>query len=430
MEFFMNLFWNIVLPIYILLIGKCCFEESFVLDKKSIVLNLVTAVIHSLVLCLFGENSIPYSSINLLSALVVGWTILRGGKGVVRRIAAILQIFFLLIMPVAEIVEVFFIPFNESKLWNEKMDIVLLCLCFVEAVYVYWILYRKKIYIRFQVTEKIALFFVAIFVWVSYAFMLVCEEDFHNLKTGFLLLFILTLMVMYYAFLIAMVKNKTSAYYQQGQKRQEEWMRHELTYFKEYKKSQEETRRFRHDVTNNLTCISALLQEGKQEEAQQYLCNMLGEIRAFSPKVVTGEEMLDCIISVKWELMVENGIVFQVDGVLDRGLKWEPIDICTVFSNALDNAIEACQKVSEEKVILLSFKRTRNFYCIEIKNSINKELVNIEEIRSGKSFTTKIDKEFHGFGLENIEKIIRKHNGQLELNADEKYFILRMIIPG
>ncbi len=435
MEFFTDLFVSIVLAIYILLVGKCCFEESFVLDKKSIVVNLVTTVMHSLALSLFGESRVAYGAIDILSTLVLGWTILRGGKGILHRIAAFFQMLFFLIMPIFVLADILAMQFAPSIMWAEKMDdivmIIAVCLYFVEAVYVYCVLYRKKIRVRFQGAEKIGLFSVTIFVWVVYGFMLVAEEDsYRNLQSGFLVLFILMLMVMYGTFMIAMVKNKTSAYYQQGQKFQEEWMKHELAYFKEYKKSQEETRRFRHDVTNNLSCLSALLQEEKQEEAQRYLNNMLGEIHAFSPKVVTGDEMLDCIISVKWEQMIEEGIFFEVDGILDRGLEWEPIDICTVFSNALDNAIEACQKVTGEKVILLSLKRTKNFYYIEIKNSMNKELLNVGEIRSGKLFTTKKDKDIHGFGLENIKKIIYNHSGQVELDTDDEYFILRMIIPG
>jgi len=435
MEFFMDLFISIVLAIYILLIGKCCFEESFVLDKKSIVVNFVTAVMHSFALTLFGENSIPYGAIDILSTLVLGWTIMRGGKGIIRRIAAFLQILFFLIMPMFVIADILAIQFDLSIVLYEEMDhivmIIAACLYVIEAVYVYWVLYRKKICIRFQTAEKIGLFSVTIFVWVVYGFVLVAEEEpLRNLQSGFFVLFIFMLMVMYATFMIAMVKNKISAYYQQGLKLREEWMKHELAYFKEYKKSQEETRRFRHDIMNNLACVSALLQEGKQEEAERYLGNMLGEIHAYSPKVVTGDEMLDCIISVKWEQMIEEGIIFEVDGVLDRGLNWEPIDICTVFSNALDNSIEACQKVSGEKNILLSLKRTKNFYYIEIKNSMNEELVNIDEIRNSKLFTTKKDKDIHGFGLESIKKIIHKHNGELELVADEHYFILRIIIPG
>ena len=321
MGFFIDLFVDVVLAIYILLIGKCCFEESFVLDKKSIVVNLVAAVVHSLALGLFGENSTPYSVIDILYALILGWTILRGGKGVVRRAAAFLQILFFLILPMFVIADILAMQFCASIVWAEQMDdivmLIAVCLYFIEEVYVYWVLYRKKICIRFQVAEKIGWFSITIFVWVVYGFMLMAEEEpFQNLQSGFFVLFILMLMVMYGTFMIAMVKNKTSAYYQQGQKFQEEWMNHELAYFKEYKKSQEETRRFRHDVTNNLTCLNVLLQEGKQEEAERYLNNMLGEIHAFSPKVVTGDEMLDCIISVKWEQMVEEGIVFDVDGTL------------------------------------------------------------------------------------------------------------------
>lgn len=430
-----DLFVNIVLAIYILLVGKCCFEESFVLDKKSIVANLVTAVVHSLALGLFGENSIYYGVIDILSILVLVWAVLRGGKGIVRRIVAFIQMLFFLIMPMFVIADILAMQFGTSMVLDEKMDDIVMtiaaCLYLIEAVYVYWVLYRNKISIRFQVAEKIGLFSVTIFVWVVYGFMLETEEEsFRNLQSGFFVLFILMLMIMYATFMIAMVKNKTSAYYQHGQKIQEEWMKHELAYFKEYKKSQEETRKFRHDVTNNLTFLSVLLQEGKMEEAESCLSNMLGEIHKFSPKVVTGDEMLDCIISIKWEQMVEEGIIFEADGILDRGLEWEPIDICTVFSNAIDNAIEACQKVSGKKDILLSLKRTKNFYFIEIKNSMNKEMVNIDEIRNGNLFTTKKDKDIHGFGIDSMKKIVHKHNGELEFVTDEEYFILRIIMPG
>ncbi len=435
MEYMVDIFGGMVFLVYILLVGKCCFEESFVLDKKVLLVNLASMVLYTVVEILFGENSIPAYVVDILDTIILGWTILRGGKGIGRRIKAFLQMIVFLLMTMVAMASILVMQFGVNIQSDAEVDNIIMTvavsLALIEVIYVYFVLYKKQICIRFQAAEKVGLFSVTIFVWVVYGFMLAAsEEPFQKLQSGFTMLFIVMLMVMYGTFMIAMVKNKTSAYYQQGQKFQEEWMKHELAYFKEYKKSQEETRRFRHDVMNNLACVSALLQEGKQGEAERYLGNMLGEIHAFSPKVITGDEMLDCIISVKWEQMVEEGIVFKADGVLDRGLNWEPIDICTVFSNALDNAIEACQKVSGKKEILLSLKRTKNFYYIEIKNSMNKELVNIDDIRSGKPFTTKKAKDIHGFGLESIKKIVHNHNGELELVTDEEYFILRIIIPG
>ena len=434
MEYMVDVFSSMVFMVYILLVGKCCFEDSFVLDKKVILVNLTSTVLYTIVETIFGENSIPYYVVDILDTIVLGWTILRGGKGIARRVKAFFQMMVFLLMTMVAMASILAMQFYTNIQSEAEIDEITMTIsvgfALIELVYVYLVLYKKQICIQFQLAEKIGLFTVTIFVWVVYGFMLTAhEEPFQKLQSSFTVLLIVMLIVTYGTFMIAMVKNKTSAYYQQGQKFQEEWMKHELAYFKEYKKSQEETKRFRHDVINNLTCVSALLQEGKQEEAKRYLGNMLGEIHAFSPKVVTGDEMLDCIISVKWEQMVEEGIVFEVDGVLDRGLNWKPIDICTVFSNALDNAIEACQKVSGKKNILLSLKRTKNFYYIEIKNSMNKEEVNIDEIRSGKLFTTKKNKDIHGFGLESIKKIVSNHNGELELATDEEYFILRMIIP-
>lgn len=435
MEYIMDILDGMVLLLHILLVGKCCFEESFVLDKKVILVNFAFMVLYIVIETLFGENSIPSYVAEIFDFIIFAWTILRGGKGIIRRMKAFLQMFVFLLMTMvamASILAMLYCTYIQPDAnINDMAMYISVGFALIESVYVYWVLYKKQIYVQFQTAEKIGLFFIMVFVWVVYGLVLTAEEEpFQKLQSSFSVLIVVMLMVMYAAFMIAMIKNKTTIYYQQGQKFQEEWMKHELAYFKEYKKSQEETRRFRHDVMNNLTCISALLQEGKQEEVKQYLGNMLGEIHALSPKVVTGDEMLDCIISVKWERMAEEGIVFEADGVLDRGLNWEPIDICTVFSNALDNAIEACQKVSGQKIILLSLKRTKNFYYIEMKNSINKELVNIDEIRRGKLFTTKKDKDIHGFGLESIKKTIYNHNGELELVAEEKYFILRIMIPG
>ena len=77
-------------------------------------------------------------------------------------------------------------------------------------------MYKKQICIQFQLAEKIGLFTVTIFVWVVYGFMLTAhEEPFQKLQSSFTVLLIVMLIVTYGTFMIAMVKNKTSAYYQQ-----------------------------------------------------------------------------------------------------------------------------------------------------------------------------------------------------------------------
>ena len=76
--------------------------------------------------------------------------------------------------------------------------------------------------------------------------------------------------------------------------------------------------------------------------------------------------------------------------------------------------------VNEEKRVIRRPQIKTNFVELKLCTKNGVEIRNI----------TKKDKEFHGFGLENIKKIIHNHNGELELDTDEEYFILRMIVPG
>ena len=179
-------------------------------------------------------------------------------------------------------------------------------------------------------------------------------------------------------------------------------------------------------MKNNLACISMMLEEGKNQEAKAYVSQLLGEVNAFSPKVVTGDEMLDAIVASKWSKMEERQISFSLDGVLDQGLNWKPIDICTVFSNGLDNAIEACEKAEGEREISLSLRYTKNFYYMVLSNTMVEAQ---DTFVIGSRFTTKKNKELHGYGLENMERTIKKYDGTMNILQEENRFILKIMVP-
>ena len=201
----------------------------------------------------------------------------------------------------------------------------------------------------------------------------------------------------------------------------------ELEYIERYKSAQTQTRAFRHDVVNNLTLATMLLEQGKTKEANTHLQEMLGKVQGLSPKIVTGDEMLDCIVSMKAEKMQDKGIAFSADGVVDGGLHMKPMDTCSIFANALDNAIEAASLANVPKVSM-NIKRTEKFFVINIENSAPGK-VELEKLFSGEGYTTKKDKEFHGFGLRNIKKTVEENEGLLQAKSGEDMFALSIMIP-
>ena len=215
---------------------------------------------------------------------------------------------------------------------------------------------------------------------------------------------------------------------------QENYIAAELDYLNQYKKDQNETRAFRHEIINNLANLSAMYSDQMYDEAGDYLSALLGDVRAMSPKYITGDEMLDCIVGMKSSKMDEEGIEFLVDGVLDGGLGMKPVDICSIFANAMDNAIEACEKLpnDSERWIKLLMKRTDKFFSITLSNTmpINEEgKLAAKLFGEGERITTKKDKAHHGFGTQNMKATISKYDGFEKVNMEDGVFTLSILIP-
>ena len=210
-------------------------------------------------------------------------------------------------------------------------------------------------------------------------------------------------------------------------KYQESYLMAELEYIEQYKRKQVETRAFRHDIINNLSMTQMMLEEGHIDEAKEHIGDMLGNVKGFSPRYITGDEMLDLIVSMKADKMEEKNIAFSSDGVIDGGLKIKPMDMCSIFANALDNAIEAASKCPAPSVTL-NIKRTNTFFIIKITNTALAK-VDVEKLMSSSGYTTKKDTEHHGFGLLNIRTAVEKYNGMLKGESDDNSFSLSIMVP-
>lgn len=208
---------------------------------------------------------------------------------------------------------------------------------------------------------------------------------------------------------------------------QETYLAAELDYIEQYKRSQTETRAFRHDIINNLSVVKMTLEENRTEEALEHLNELLGNVKALSPSIITGDEMLDCIVSMKADKMKEMSIDFKTDGVVDGGLHMKPMDVCSIFANALDNAIEASSKTGDKAWVDLNIKRNEKFFIIKIANSAL-EKVDVEKLFTTSGYTSKEDKEHHGFGLRNIRNTVEDNEGLLKAESGDDYFALSIMI--
>ena len=231
------------------------------------------------------------------------------------------------------------------------------------CLWLYFGFVRKKIYLAMRGTDTVIFF---LYVMISLYCSSTCMNAMNGARSLFIAISQNVFALIFLIFVPIMIINgRKTAYFNEMSTRNEQFLEAELTASNAYRQSQEDTRAFRHDMNNNLTVVAALMDKENYSEAAQYLNDLRGKLSSFSPRVVTGDDMLDALISSKIPVIESKGISFKINGVIDGSLGWKPIDVCAVFANMLDNAVEACDRMSEDSQKLISVRHINTVNHIE-----------------------------------------------------------------
>ena len=192
-------------------------------------------------------------------------------------------------------------------------------------------------------------------------------------------------------------------------------------YYESMKQQHFEIRRLKHDLSNHLHTIS-LLPAGEKET---YITGLL-ESPAFVQRMnYCGDETVNAVLSVKEQLMRQQDITLRLKLDISAELPFDKADICVLFANALDNAIESCLTFpAEQRFIELTARHQKGMLALSIKNpsSLSIEAGHLPS-------TTKSDAEHHGYGLRSMEEIVKHYQGNLEVSADHGVFELFLYLP-
>ena len=183
--------------------------------------------------------------------------------------------------------------------------------------------------------------------------------------------------------------------------------------------------RLRHDMKNHLLGMYGMLKDREWDKLEQYLNRMLEAGAVNAGEEATGCKALDALFFYKRKLAEEKNILWECDVELSRLCCVDSFDLCILFGNILDNAIEACEKLPDDKMrfITIKSKVVKKCFLLEVKNST--ELETVEEVR----VTHKENPEMHGIGIQNMEEVVRRYHGVLEMEIKEGVFSVSVLLP-
>ncbi len=225
------------------------------------------------------------------------------------------------------------------------------------------------------------------------------------------------------AVVYAIVHRKKATYYKHLSEGYKDEFESEYSVFRDYREQQKDTIKFRHDWKNHMLLLQQMLEEEKYDQAQQYFEELTQTTDKHVRKIATGHELLDMIISSKMNRMEEANITFSFTGDVEWFHNMKQVDCCILFSNLLDNATEANEKLEGTRYITVRTRKTEgSFYC-ELRNPLVGELLRKDDV----IVTTKEDKEKHGIGLQNVYEIIEKYQGQYLITTEKNEYIFQMV---
>lgn len=180
----------------------------------------------------------------------------------------------------------------------------------------------------------------------------------------------------------------------------------------------EQTRSIRHDLRNLFLGMQVYIRDGKYEELEVYLQKSIdvGNLMTFYAN--TGNNLVDSLLNYKLQEAEKMDVKVNVDLKVPSQLELEGFNLTVVLGNLLDNALTALQQCTEDRKLSITLQQEKGYLRIRIQNTFS----GIVKCRNGKFITSKSDKENHGIGLSNVEKMVQKNGGIMHCEVKNHCF--------
>ncbi len=186
----------------------------------------------------------------------------------------------------------------------------------------------------------------------------------------------------------------------------------------------ETMRGWRHDYHNHLQSLKVYVQNDQKPQAVSYLDRLEKDLESVDDLIRTGNVAMDAILNSKLSLAMQRGIAVDYSAAVPQKLTVRDIDLCVIIGNLIDNAVEACDKITEgRKFIRLYIGVLKDQLYISVTNATT-ELVR------------KLDAEYvtkkrgnHGYGLKRINLAVEKYEGFVNRKNEPGVFVTEIMLP-
>ena len=251
------------------------------------------------------------------------------------------------------------------------------------------------------------------------------ENKSYNERIMISILMMVTVELLYIMCIGAAVIATFCKNYKEESLLKDEYLRLSKQHYETLLKNTQEIRSLRHDMQSHVNALSYFSKEKDWEKLQAYIEEVnenAQKVRLYTVNVNHG--FINAILEDS--LSKEPEIAFSCVGKILADIQIDDYDLCTIFSNLIRNAVEACNRLPEgaKKWIHLDLYMLQDNLYIRMENPVMSE-INVQKLEGS---TSKEDKKNHGFGIYNLKNAVEKYQGEVSFDCEDQKFIAEIVL--
>ena len=198
-----------------------------------------------------------------------------------------------------------------------------------------------------------------------------------------------------------------------------------LRYYELAKQNETKTAQLRHDLQNEIQTVRALIKDGELENAENIWNEMQSRLNSTKAVQYCSMPLLNAVLNVKLSDVNKSSI--STDIVLQgcELMPLSPYNVCSLFGNLLDNAIEAVNKESGDKEIIMHSTVKNDLFLLKVQNTCT----NVPKVDKNKNFVSDKQEPDHGHGSRIIRSIVQEHSGQYMTELENDMMTIIVALP-
>ena len=179
---------------------------------------------------------------------------------------------------------------------------------------------------------------------------------------------------------------------------------------------------YRHDLRHHMQYLAGCIENGRTEQAQAYIREVCAEIESQKVRAFCENETVNLILSAFAGRAEESGVPLRVRAEVPHFIPVAETDLCVLLSNALENALHACQRLRQVgqpcDIELVVYEKSGKFF-LQVTNTCPPGVT----FEKGLPVT---HEPGHGIGVRSIYSIAERYNGMYSFSEKDGRFVLRV----